>query len=202
MKNRFVFAKVHLRDRRNGVAKLPGILAILALCLNLWFTVANTKSAVFVRAEPLPQIIELHALFRGLATHVSRDRREILVVLQQALIECVHLLRRPSVRLVTLVTEQWMFRWQRRCWSHQLQHGLLESNDRSYQSRLNRKLLILTHCNARFSIYFSSILENRIVRRTINVFECLKNHLDKHSGFDFRRTINALLSFHYVIAIL
>lgn len=81
MKNGFVFAKVHLRDRCNGVAKLPGILAILALCLNLWFTVANTKSAVFVRAEPLPQIIELHALFRGLATHVPRDRREILVVL-------------------------------------------------------------------------------------------------------------------------
>ena len=74
MKNRFVLAEVHLGDRRDGVAELPSVLAILALCLNLWFTVTDTQSPVLVRAEPLPQIIELHALFRGLAADVSRDR--------------------------------------------------------------------------------------------------------------------------------
>lgn len=69
MKDRFFFTKVHFRHGCDGITKFSGILAI-SFTFDLWFSVTNAQPLVFVGTELLPEVIELHTLFRGLGTDV------------------------------------------------------------------------------------------------------------------------------------
>lgn len=81
VEDRLLLTEVHLRDGRDGVAEFLGVLGVLDLALDLWLSMAEAQPLVLVGAEPLPEVVELHALLRALGTDVPRDRGEVLVVL-------------------------------------------------------------------------------------------------------------------------
>lgn len=109
MKNRFFFAEVQVRDASDRVSEFLGVFGILEFFVvfnfDLWFTVSGSHSFVLIRAKFFPEVVKLHALLHRLAPNVSGYTPEVFVTFRQTLVEYIHLVGCPSVRLVVLVAQ-------------------------------------------------------------------------------------------------